>query len=306
MKILTTLRNRWLFDQRAKTYDAAPKVEWVSASMYDSEAKVDRYDTSNTSRRLSTFNSPVEIEFLDMIGALGLSSVLDLGCGAGAFYHLVNSVHPETQYFGYDLSEAQIARAKQRFGERFEVRDISTIKQSEFAQYEAIHAYSVFSFMSVSDQLETIRRMLNSGANVLIETGVTMPDVRFAPKSCLKDFSGVQEDGRTLFTAVTFPFKAEIQALVEKTDHIVTFTETDYGSTCALNNSNNSGGAVAQKSTLKRKNRRFEMFCPTPNRWKLLKALIAPASWGAQRTRDYSAISNDQVQTELMQRLKPL
>ncbi len=304
--MLNTLKNRWLFKQRAKIYDASSKVEWVDSTMYDSEKKVDRYDTSNTSRALSTFNSPIEVEFLDMLDALKISSLIDLGCGAGAFYHLVASVCPDIGYSGYDLSSAQIARAKLRFGEQFSVRNIASISQEEFAQYEAIHAYSVFPFMSVSDQLQTIGRMLNSGANVLIETSVTIPDAHFAPRSCFKDFSGEQEDGRTLFTAISFPFRSEIESLINGTDHIVTFTEITYGSTVALNNSTKSGGALVKKSLVKQKNKRFEAYNPTPKHWKLFKAHIASSKWIDHRKKNYSDIPADQVQKELLQRLKSL
>lgn len=279
--MFSSLRSRWLYHRRARVYDASKMVEWVDATMYDSEKTVDRYDTVNAN--LSTFNSAMELEFLDMIDALDIRSVLDVGCGAGAFYHLVSSVRPGIRYFGYDLSAAQIARAKLRFGEYFAVRDIATIEQSEFSRYDAIHAYSVFSFMSVPDQLRTIGRMLNSGAKVLLDTGVTIPDVRYAPQSCFKDFSGAQPD--------------------EGTGHTVTFTPATYGNTRALNNSGRAGSALADKRAIKARRTASDRSVPFQPRLPYFMARIAPKEWTP--TRDYADIPKDALQAEIRAMLSP-
>lgn len=255
-----SLRGRMLFNARLKAYDVSSKVEWIESTMYDQDDTVDLYDTAalKSGTALSTFRSPSDLEFLDMVSALGIRSVLDIGCGAGAFYHALSSVKPDIDYFGYDLSSAQIERAKARFGPRFAVRDIASIPQSEFAKYDAVHVYSVFSFMPVCDQLETIGRIVRSGAKLLAETGTTSPDVRYVPRSSFKNFGKAEVNGRARLTVVSFPFRRDLEKVIAGTDHAVTFMEKPYARSRLLNGSDRSGGALIEKAALTRRNEAFE------------------------------------------------
>ena len=150
MGLLKDVRGNLLFALRAQAFNASNDVEWIELTMYDEESVVDLYDTASllAGRPFSPFRASSDLEFLDMVQAptLEIRSVLDLGCGAGAFYHALSSVKPDLRYYGYDLSSSQIRRAKLRFGDRFAVRDISTLSTEEFAKYDAIHVNSVFSF----------------------------------------------------------------------------------------------------------------------------------------------------------------
>jgi cyclopropane fatty-acyl-phospholipid synthase-like methyltransferase len=250
--------------------------------MYDREETVDHYDVANSDRVAAKLQSPLEAEFLRMLGELKLRSVLDIGCGAGTFCSILQEAHPDIRYFGYDLSANQVARATLRLGPKFSVRDIATIERAEFAQYEAIHANSVFSFMSVADQLSTLGNMLQSGAKILLETGCTLPDVRYAPRSCFKDFMKEEVGGKSVMTTVSFPFMSELEDVVRGTGHMVSFSERDYRGTRALNNSPRAGGALASKREILAKRKTVELILPHEPRLKLLMARIEPAEWKGQ------------------------
>lgn len=266
-------RNRVLFHARARAYDASRKVEWVEATMYDDEATVDRYDRERADNRPP---AATDLEFLDMVAKLNVRSVLDLGCGAGAFYEMLRDSHPNVSYFGYDLSAAQVARAVQKFGYRFAARDISAISSEEFGKYDAVHSNSVFSFMSPKKQITTLRRILRSGTKLLLETGCTMPDVRYVPRSWFRHYGQTAPDGRALMTAVSFPYRSEIKRAVWWSGHRVTFTERAISGTRAINGSEQDGSALADKSDIKRKHREFERRRPHNDRPLLLMARIAP------------------------------
>jgi SAM-dependent methyltransferase len=283
------IKKKLIYNTRTRAYDESPRVEWVDATMYDLEAIVDAYDPESD-RKLSTLNSLIELEFLDLIERQNIKTVIDIGCGAGAFYHLLRSASPETKYFGYDLSRVQIARARGRFGDMFKAKDASEIEQAEFAKYDAIHAYSVFSFMSVAKQLTTIRRMLRSGAKVLIETGVTLPDIRYMPPSCFKDFAKVEQDGKRLMTTVSFPFKRDLDMIVKGTGHKVTYTERDYMTTKAMNASGKAGGALASKPKASDYQKSFEKKVPFQTKSKILWAKISPQDWTPSREYEISEI----------------
>jgi len=306
--MLTSLRNRLLFHARAKVYDVSGEVEWTNATMYDQDDVVDKYDVSalKNGAQINTFRAPYNLEFIDMVGTLGIRSVLDIGCGAGSFYHALSSAYPGIDYLGFDLASAQIARATSRFGERFAVRDAASISEQEFARFDAVHAHSVFSFMPVSDQLETIGRILRSGAMLLLETGATLPDIRYVPRSSFKNFLKLEIDGQALLTAVSFPFRSELEAVAMGNDHQLSHTERPYGGSRLLNGSSRAGGALVKKSELARRHRRFERICQYADESRLIWARIAPKAWDLQKRLDYAALSKDEVHGRITALLKPI
>ena len=273
------MKNRLLFHARSHIYDASKRVEWIDATMYDDEQTVDAYDPANLDQGLSTFHSPLELDFLDMIDVCEIRSVLDIGCGAGAFCHLLSHTHPDVAYTGYDASQAQINRATERLGHRFEVRDVATVTTEEFSKFDAVHAYSVFSFMPVKRQLNVLRRILASGAKLLMETGATLPDIRYAPRSCFKNFGKAMVGDRALMTVVSFPYRSEIESVVRDTGHTVKFTETVYPNTRALNRTDRSGGALANRKAVHAPVKRFEALAPYESKIKLLMGAIHPEEY---------------------------
>ena len=273
--------------------------------MYDAAETVDRYDTATTSRKLSTFRSPVELEFLDMVEALDIKSVFDIGCGAGAFYHLLSSVSPNMVYQGIDLSTAQIERARLRFGNMFEVRDVRIVSEEEFSKYDAVHAYSVFTFLSSDEQLSVLRRIVRSGARLLTEFGVTEMDNRFAPRSCFKNFGNRRLDGQELMTTISFPLRADLEKAVASSSHTVSYRETTYGGTRAINrNLNLSGGVLANKAQIKRKRGSLEKWMPFQKQLRLKFAKISPTEWREHRPEEYDRLSPDEIYDALMGRLE--
>ena len=291
------------FSCRAEQYDASTKGEWINKKMYDFEDMVDYYDTLKSPENLSTFNSVLELEILDLIQFSDAKSILDLGCGAGAFYHLVSSVYPGIEYKGYDLSELQIKRAKMNFGSFFETKDISSIVSQEFSSYDVIHAYSVFSFLSVQDQLRTIGNILNSSAKTIISTGVTIPDIKFAPTSFFKDFGGRIVDGKNLMTAISFPLKNDLLKIVDSTKHVITFHEKETSSTRAINNSDHSGSMLGIKKEMKARNKEFEAKTQFPKKWRYFLATIRPSDWDIYRSKSLDDMPIAEVRAMIMERL---
>jgi SAM-dependent methyltransferase len=286
-----------------RAYDASPTVEWIDSTMYDQPGMADSYDTANCASGISTFKLPEELEFLDMVAALNIRSVLDIGCGAGAFYHLLHSVHPQVKYQGYDLSRPQVERARDRFGDRFAVRDASTITQEEFARYQAVHAYSIFPFMSVPKQIETLRRILRSGAKLLASVGVTRRDVRYVPQGMFKNFGKAKIDGRLLLTAVFFPYRSDLQRLLRHTGHVARFSEGEYPNSLALNSSDRDGAGLADVTVLRRRSQRFERWNPYLPRLRLITANIEPQEWAEKRTQSYDHLSREEIYRLITARL---
>lgn len=237
--------NYLLFILREKVSDVSNNVIWTNETMYDDENIVNYYDTKNSIEKISTFNSSAELEFIDMMRYYKLKSVLDLGCSSGAFYHLCSSVFPKIYYKGFDKSAIQIKNAKNNFGNHFEQRDINSIPMEVFKNFDCIHIYSVFSFMSAAEQLDMLKKLVELNMNFILETNVTLKDVNYAPTSCFKQFSKKKnKDGIILYDTISFSFLQDVKNILNETNYHLEIKQTEYSVSHFLNNSKKSGGGL--------------------------------------------------------------
>lgn len=65
--------------------------------------------------------------FRDGIPDDGVTSLLDVGCGVGHYYRIVNTFYPFIEYIGCDLSRHMIEFARQDYGQRFFVSDATAL-----------------------------------------------------------------------------------------------------------------------------------------------------------------------------------
>ncbi len=62
-------------------------------------------------------------------------SINDLGCGYGAFYDFISEKYSSVHYCGFDVSDAMISSAKERFINKSNVRFIREDKPDQIANY---------------------------------------------------------------------------------------------------------------------------------------------------------------------------
>jgi tRNA G46 methylase TrmB len=76
----------------------------IKGTMYNIEENVNMYDTIfiKKKQKLSTFKGLSSLWLLEGVRAGRIKSVLDIGCGAGAFYHARISINANINYLGYD------------------------------------------------------------------------------------------------------------------------------------------------------------------------------------------------------------
>lgn len=265
-------RERFLVALRDHLFDMSRVALPLGEKMYDDPAISERYDTvkyvaGTIGETASTFKSPYEMEFLDYLDRSGATSVLDVGCGAGGFYHLLSSIYPgRFRYLGIDLSHEQVRTARRNFGTAlFEVGDISRV--GDFSAYDVVHAYSILSFMSCEKQIGTLTRMTAS-TKVLVDTNFTLPKPNYVPRSSYKRFAADR------LTAVSFPYREELPRL---RGHSVSVRETKYSGTLLVNR-RGADDAVALMSERKGVLQICwkKMFC-TPTR--ALEVSIRPDGW---------------------------
>lgn len=102
--------------------------------------------------------------------------ILDIGCGPGDILeHL-----PEAEYVGFDLSEAYVRSARERYGDRgeFFVGDVSDVDASALGTFDRVLAKGVLHHLSDDEA----SRLLRLAARVLRPDGVLATiDPCFAP-----------------------------------------------------------------------------------------------------------------------------
>lgn len=266
--------------------DVSDEIQWLDQPVpyYERKEVVDRYDSEYFRQGListiSTMEGPTSGGLIDYILRNGLRSVLDLGCGAGAFYHLLKSQVTSLSYRGFDLSESQIKRAKHNFGDFFEVKDISKLTTDDFSEYDAVHMYSVLSFMTIEDQLMVLDNILSSNAILITSVGATSLDVRCVPQSFFANLGAQKIDDRPLLTAVNRPLKTEIDQLITRHPRYeIVWEEKKLSKERYVNSSGRAGGATL------RKNPSLKLKVKTELAKKFLmgdlyyKGLIKPKGW---------------------------
>lgn len=150
------------------------------SDMYNTRTMFDSIENTGKIPIVSTFTTYFEAETLFFIKYFEQRSVLDLGCGAGAFYHMLRSqLGSEIRYRGYDYGRSQVLGAIENFGpDEFDVADVSTISEDEFNSFDAIHAYNLFLWMPIEAQQKTLAKILRSKTQCFfnINLSVNQPD----------------------------------------------------------------------------------------------------------------------------------
>jgi len=79
-------------------------------------------------------------KFCTIIESEKPKSMLDVGCGCGLYYSLMNRKFPDIKYFGVDYSEDAVEIAKDAWNKNvFEVMDFWKLNKKIVSEYDLIH-----------------------------------------------------------------------------------------------------------------------------------------------------------------------
>src|SRR3989338_116459 len=87
-------------------------TDWQSqehASVFDSRSALDKVSLT------AHFKSFNDVQLLDERLGSRDTTLLEVGCATGEFYRYLRSRHPRVNYYGLDVSEAAIARARAKY-----------------------------------------------------------------------------------------------------------------------------------------------------------------------------------------------
>ena len=87
-------------------------------------------------------------------------TILDLGCGVGSMYKVISESIPGVDYTGIDFSEEAINLAKETWKhDKFYVKDVMALEQSDVSEYDLVFAGALFDVMPNGD--EALEYILN-------------------------------------------------------------------------------------------------------------------------------------------------
>ena len=230
--------------------------ETIEASMwYDTVGIIERIENNEKDITMSTLLSPYEIEFINFIKQCNINSVLDLGCGSGAFFHLLHStMDVKFIYRGYDFSRNQILNCFRNFGpEFFDVRDISRINIEEFNEYDALHCYSVLNFINSNDQLNIIKNILKSNTIGLFSVNVTMKQEEYIIPSGYENFANSRMENSIIFTPVHYLYLEDLIKVLDtfKSKYYFEFFEKSIPGLFDMGNSYKNDTLLVKEEDLK-------------------------------------------------------
>lgn len=92
-------------------------------------------------------------DFLVLLNNISISNILDIGCGCGAYYALIQQKFNHIKYTGIDYSDEAIKIAKDQWKySDFLVKNIWDLDKTFISKYDAIHASALFDVMSNGDE----------------------------------------------------------------------------------------------------------------------------------------------------------
>ena len=91
--------------------------------------------------------------FLEYVKQYDVTSVLDLGCGVGSYYQLLQNHFPKVKYVGMDYSKEAIDLAKSHWGySKFYQKDLWDLTQDDLKSYDLIHMGALLDVLPNGDE----------------------------------------------------------------------------------------------------------------------------------------------------------
>lgn len=95
------------------------------------------------------------IHFLERLESIyesaDLKRVIEIGCGAGALYHVTKTHFPHLKYIGYDYSDIAISVAIDQWGSHFKVKNYLDLEREDFNEGDILVANALMDVLPDGD-----------------------------------------------------------------------------------------------------------------------------------------------------------
>lgn len=124
------------------------KNNWKNQSVFEQQLQL------NLSQISSPNNYPEHwIIFLEYLKEISPQSVLDVGCGAGVFYQLLQNYNSNIKYTGVDYSKEAIDLAKQQWEvDCFLEKDLWDLDKNWISQFDLLHLGALLDVLPNGDE----------------------------------------------------------------------------------------------------------------------------------------------------------
>jgi 2-polyprenyl-3-methyl-5-hydroxy-6-metoxy-1,4-benzoquinol methylase len=89
---------------------------------------------------------------IELLSMFKPTSILDIGCGCGAFYKVCKEELPAIKYFGTDYSREAIDLATETWGEHFEVLNYKDLTKEYVSKYDVLYLSALLDILHDGDQ----------------------------------------------------------------------------------------------------------------------------------------------------------
>ena len=135
---------------------------WKDSEVFEYQLALNQRELSSQEKYPSHWH-----HFIDCVDELqNTTRVVDIGCGAGAYYALSQRHFPEKDYIGYDYSESAVSTASRDWGGNFECRGYEELSKDDIKTGDAVVANALCDVLPNGD--ECFEHLLSLKADNLI------------------------------------------------------------------------------------------------------------------------------------------
>lgn len=121
---------------------------WDSASVFEDQLALNIKELSSEESYPMHWH-----HFLHFVREIEAKSILDLGCGCGAYYQLCKRYFPDLKYTGADFSQKAVDLAKKTWNyDGFIVKNLFELTSEEVRGYDVIHLGALLDVLENGDE----------------------------------------------------------------------------------------------------------------------------------------------------------
>ena len=143
------------------------KDSWKNKELFDMQLELNMKELHNKSTYPRHWMDNIEL-----MVQYNPKSILDVGCGCGAFYEVCRREFENINYLGIDYSKEAIDLAKKTWGDYFKVLDYKDLTEKFVEKYDMVYLSALLDVLPNGD--EALEFILSLNANQILISRVKL------------------------------------------------------------------------------------------------------------------------------------